>query len=78
LPQFCQRTSESLACSLSAISTFPSGGMLVTFGADVSGGPAGVSTGGSILDRGTRTTTSEPTSRCVRIQATRDPFQAEQ
>lgn len=54
LPQFCQRTSESLSCSWSAISTFPSGGILVTFGAEVSAGPAGVWVGGSPLDRGTR------------------------
>jgi uncharacterized protein YuzE len=55
LPQYWQRTSESLSCSWSAIRTFPLGGMLVTFGAEVAGGPAGVSPGGSILDRGTRT-----------------------
>ena len=54
LPQFCQRTPESLACGWSGISTFPSGGMLVTFGAVVSTGPSGVWVGGSPLDRGTR------------------------
>ena len=54
LPQFCQRTPESLACSWSGISTFPSGGMLVTFGAEVSSRPGGVWVGGSPLDRGTR------------------------
>jgi hypothetical protein len=55
LPQFCQRTSESLSCSWSAISIFPSGGMIVEFGAQVPFGPGGVSVGGSPLDRGTRT-----------------------
>ena len=56
LPPYCQSSSDSLACSWSGIRSFPSSGMLVTFGAEVPGGPGGVSTGGSILDRGTRTT----------------------
>ena len=54
LPQFCQRAPESVSCSWSGISTFPSGGMLVEFGAEVSTGPGGVWVGGSPLDRGTR------------------------
>ncbi len=54
LPQFCRRTSQSIACSWTGIATFPLGGMLVTFGAEVPGGPGGVSVGDSPLDQGTR------------------------
>lgn len=55
LPPFCHSTPESLSCSWSSIGTFPSGGMVVTFGTEGYGPIGGSVEKDQILGQGTPT-----------------------